>query len=121
MLFLRYSHRTVHGKKTNHSSPRMSLSILLFLMTYHPICLASIVSPYLFSNFLCIRVLKTWINTLMGGLKSLLNDIYAGLLDEFSKEVISNFMVATKTGYPKTTTTNPFAISSHLVSLKSTG
>ena len=55
----------------------------------------------------------------MGGLKSLLNVIYAGLLEEFSKEVISNFMVATKTGYPKTTTTNPFAISSHLVSLRS--
>ena len=57
----------------------------------------------------------------MGGLKSLLNDIYAGLLEEFSKEVISNFMVATKTGYPQITTTNPFAISSHLVSLRSTG
>ena len=57
----------------------------------------------------------------MGGLQSLLNAIHAGLLEEFSKEVISNFMVATKTGYPKTTTTNPFAISSHLVSLRSMG
>ena len=57
----------------------------------------------------------------MGGLKSLQNGTSAGLLEEFSKEVISNFMVATKTGYPKTTTTNPLAISSHLVSLKSTG